>query len=265
MECDGGSPDQYGSGAVRISGRTTVRPDGDLIFISSRERMQTKTTSYIQATRYIRLGIILFLVMIFVVVGNYWLRGELGKVGNLLKSTKDQLGGEVLIVGGIVYLLLLSRPFVPGVELGLLLMCLFGREGIVFVYLATVGGLLLAFTVGRCVPKPCILCWLRKLGMIAIAQDPPDWMEATLKHSKLGQKLPHRFSSSLIRYRYLMLAILFNLPGNSLLGGGGGIALICGMSRVFQWKWFVLTVVLVTAPVPLLAYLGFIQLEALLQ
>ena len=125
--------------------------------------MQTKTPSYIQATRYIRLGILLFLVVAFLLVGNYWLRGELGKVGNLLKSTKDQLGGEVLIVGGIVYLLLLSLPFVPGVELGLLLMCLFGREGIVFIYFATVGGLLLAFTVGRCVPKRSIICWLKNL------------------------------------------------------------------------------------------------------
>ena len=57
--------------------------------------------------------------------------------------------------------------------------------------------------------------------MTDIAQDPRDWMETTLNHSKLGYKLLHRFSSSLVRYRYLMLAILFNLPGNSVLGGGG--------------------------------------------
>jgi hypothetical protein len=101
--------------------------------------------------------------------------------------------------------------------------------------------------------------------MVDITQDPSDWMETTLSHSKLGQKLPHRFRVYLVRYRYLMLALLFNLPGNSVLGGGGGIALICGMSRLFHWKWFVLTVILVTAPVPLLAFLGLIQLEVLLQ
>ena len=59
----------------------------------------------------------------------------------------------------------------------------------------------------------------------------------------------------------LVLGILFNLPGNSVLGGGGGIALICGMSRLFKWQWFLLTVILVTAPVPLLAFFGLIQLE----
>jgi hypothetical protein len=37
----------------------------------------------------------------------------------------------VLIGGGLIYILPLSLPFVPGVELGILLMCVFGKEGIV--------------------------------------------------------------------------------------------------------------------------------------
>jgi hypothetical protein len=70
--------------------------------------------------------------------------------------------------------------------------------------------------------------------------------------------------SFLSKYRYLTIALLFNLPGNYLIGGGGGISLACGISRRFSWKWFLLTVVLAVSPVPLLAFLGVIQLEAFL-
>ncbi len=216
----------------------------------------------IQAPRYIRLFVILCLLMALIVVGDYWLRGELGEIEEFLSSAKNRLGVGVLIIGGMLYLLLLSIPFVPGVELGLLLMCLFGREGIVFVYLSTIGGLLLAFAVGRCLPRPCITRWLKRFGITDISPENPDWVETVLDQSKIGQKLHARLSSSLLKYRYLVLAILCNLPGNSVLGGGGGISMICGASRLFQWKWFLLTIILVTAPVPLLAFYGLIQLEA---
>ena len=221
------------------------------------------TAYYInQSTRYIRLLMIIFILLGIIMIGDYWLRGELGKIEELLMSAKDQMGIGMLILGGMLYLLLLSIPFVPGVELGLLLMCLFGREGIVFVYFCTIGALLLSFTVGRCVPNRCMTCWLQRLGVAEISQTSAvDWEQCMLKHSKIGQKLLGRFGSSLLQYRYLVLGILFNLPGNSVLGGGGGIALMCGVSRLFKWQWFLATVILVTAPVPLLAFLGLIQLE----
>jgi len=49
-----------------------------------------------------------------------------------------------------------------------------------------------------------------------------------------------------------------------MIGGGGGISLACGISRSISWKWFLLTIVLAVLPVPLLAFLGVIQLEAFL-
>ncbi len=103
-----------------------------------------------QIKRYMRLFVIL---LFLIVIGDYWLRGELGKIGEVLRRTKDQLGTGGLIAGGTLYMVFLSIPFVPGVELGLLLMCLFGREGIVLVYGCTVGGLLLSFAMGQCFPK----------------------------------------------------------------------------------------------------------------
>jgi hypothetical protein len=52
------------------------------------------------------------------------------------------------------------------------------------------------------------------------------------------------------------------MPGIYLIGGGGGISLVCGISRNISFKWFLLTVVLAVCPVPLLAFFGVIQLEA---
>jgi hypothetical protein len=49
-----------------------------------------------------------------------------------------------------------------------------------------------------------------------------------------------------------MLALAFNLPGNTLLGGGGGIALAAGMSGLYRPVAYLATVVLAVAPVPLL-------------
>ena len=59
-----------------------------------------------------------------------------------------------------------------------------------------------------------------------------------------------------MRYRYPALAIAIAMPGNIVLGGGGGIALAAGLSRTFHPALFVLTVALATLPVPLAFFLG---------
>jgi hypothetical protein len=65
--------------------------------------------------------------------------------------------------------------------------------------------------------------------------------------------------------RYPALGLLFNLPGNSLIGGGGGIALVGGMSSGLSWPKFALTVTLATVLVPLLALLGVVDIATLIQ
>ena len=63
--------------------------------------------------------------------------------------------------------------------------------------------------------------------------------------------------------RYLGLALVFNLPGNSIFGGGGGIAMLSGASELFRWRAFLLTVMLATSPVPVLMLIGIVSLEHL--
>ncbi len=46
-----------------------------------------------------------------------------------------------------------------------------------------------------------------------------------------------------------------NIPGNTLIGGGGGISLAAGMSRLFRVWRFLLVLAIAVAPVPLIIVL----------
>lgn len=186
-------------------------------------------------------------------------RLELGAVETALAALRDAMG-----LGGLLFLLLgyalaLALPFVPGVEIGLLIIMLFGSLGAIAVYIATIVGLSLAFTTGRLIPERVSTRVLNYLG-IAV---PNGQFESALRTALVGKNPGgsgwHRLVVQLMNYRYLTLAASFNLPGNSVLGGGGGIALLCGASRQFEWHGFVLTVILATAPIPVLVVAGGID------
>jgi hypothetical protein len=69
--------------------------------------------------------------------------------------------------------------------------------------------------------------------------------------SYLTSKAPKRLLPLLLRYRYLALAAALNIPGNYLIGGGGGIALFAGVSRLYSVPGFLITIALAVAPVPM--------------
>ena len=214
---------------------------------------------------YFRIFFIAAFLMVAAFWLDYWLRGEMGIAKKFSDLMEGQWGTGALIGGGIIYVLLLSLPFVPGVELGVLLMCVFGKMGIIFVYFATVAGLSLAFLLGRLLPKEWIESRLQKLGFSQTCGDPADEIDEILDNLSRNRKFYQgRLGSFLTKYRYLTIAVLFNMPGNYLIGGGGGISLACGISSNIPWKWFLLTVVLAVSPVPLLAYFGIIHLEVFL-
>ena len=60
-----------------------------------------------------------------------------------------------------------------------------------------------------------------------------------------------RAVSIAVRYRYLAIALAINMPGNSIIGGGGGIMMIAGLSGIFTPLATFLTVVIAVSPVPL--------------
>ncbi len=221
--------------------------------------------NWVRVMFFMRLLIVFAILVIGAFWLDYWIRGELGMAKKFVMFAQGEWGRGVLIAGGIIYSLLLSLPFVPGVELGILLMCVFGKEGIVFVYLATIAGLSLAFLIGRLVPRQWMDTGWERLGHSQSCTGQSDEIEKMADCISAGRKhIPSWLKSYLVKYRYLTVAILVNLPGNYILGGGGGISIACGTSRRISWKGFLVTIVLAVSPVPILAYLGILQLEALL-
>lgn len=170
-------------------------------------------------------------------------------------ATQAMLHNVVMVSMGL-YIILLALPFVPGVEIGLSLMVMFGASLCLLVYLGTVAALVLAFLAGRLLPPAAIVAsfnWMR----LAKAAGVVSTLASLSTEERLDffmSHVPTRFFSFLLRHRYVALAVLLNMPGNAVIGGGGGIALVAGVSRIFALPYFLLTVALAVAPVPLAYY-----------
>lgn len=197
-------------------------------------------------------GIVLFLgILLFLNYG-------VARLSDLLsfQMWPSDVNLAVFIVFGsaVLYIVLMALPFMPGIEVGLMLMAMLGVGGIVLVYLCTVLALSLSFLAGRLLPPRYIaraLGWLKleRARKLVTELEP---LSAEERFRFLAQRTPSRVVPFLLRHRYLVLAVLFNVPGNAIIGGGGGIALIAGMSRLFPPLKFVLLVCVAITPVPLL-------------
>lgn len=163
----------------------------------------------------------------------------------------------LLLAALVLYALLIAIPFVPGVEIGLSVLAAGGPATAPLVWLATAAGLTLAYVAGCLVPPG----WLRRMltdlqlvraaHLVARFEALPPEGRIRLVHSLL----PEKYCGWIVRFRYLNLAVLINIPGNSVIGGGGGIAFVSGLSGTFRMPLAVLTIALATAPVPLAIWL----------
>lgn len=144
----------------------------------------------------------------------------------------------------------------PGIEIGLALMFFLGNKGAVLVYLCTVIALLISFTIGRSTPPHLIIALLNWFHLdrasALVAQLGP--LDHQQRLNLLYEKAPSRLVPFLLRHRYLAIVVILNLPGNALIGGGGGIGVIAGMSKIFPFYNFALIAAIAVAPVPLLFY-----------
>lgn len=198
-----------------------------------------------------------------IVFGHYLAHLPQPEIRETLEALREGLGMGALLASAATLALLLGVPFVPSVEMGLLMMAVFGHQGAIAAWLATIAGLSLAFAAGRYMPVSAISKWLARQGLAVPADGEPapgPALEELMGKSRLG-RAGGRLGGYLLRHRYLLFAVLINLPGNSLLGGGGGIALVSGFTRLYKWPWFVLTTALASLPIPLLVFLGLIRVE----
>lgn len=118
---------------------------------------------------------------------------------------------------------------------------------------ATVAGLMIAHGVGRLLPERTLSRLLRAVGLTRaadrlVALQP---LERDQRLAVLREGLPRWVRRLATGGRYLLLALLTNLPGNIAPGGGGGLFLFAGFSRLFAPLPTLATAVLAVAPVPL--------------
>ena len=156
----------------------------------------------------------------------------------------------------MAYATLIAIPFVPGIEIGVALLMLQGAAMAPFVYAATALGLLAAFAVGRLIPEKSLARTFADLRLKRAAQlvDRLAPMPPAARLTLLAHRLPNWAAPLATRYRYLTLALLLNIPGNAIIGGGGGISLLAGLSRLYGWRGTTLTFFAAIAPVPLLVW-----------
>ena len=198
------------------------------------------------------------LIVGFLVLVNYGGGLVVQQINFQVWPEHERLMITVLWLAIVVYVLWMALPFVPGIELGLALMVLLGTRGIILVYLCTLLSLSLSFAIGRLVP---LNSFARFLGWLHLykARDLVLQLEPLHSEEKLDfllRSAPSKVIPFLVKHRYLMIAIALNLPGNALIGGGGGIGLISGMSRLYPFPKYILLVSLAITPLPLLVLAG---------
>lgn len=195
----------------------------------------------------------LSLLLILIIGANlvsHWITGLLKF--EILPSNEDSVH-RMIMTAAVVYAVLLAIPFVPGVEIGLALIGMLGPPIVFLVYVSTVAGLSLAFAAGRLISHGGLIRLLdefrlQRVNRLLKTVEP---MSKDERLDFLVAKAPTRIVPFLLRHRYFALALMFNLPGNFLIGGGGGIAMIAGVSGIYSTGGFLMTVMVAVSPVPI--------------
>ncbi len=209
---------------------------------------------YPRLAKTLRILLVLALIVIFAYLAN--MLGDI--VSERLKMEITQENANMIfgatVAAIIIYALLIALPFVPGVEIGIGLMLMFGSSMAVPVYISTVTGLSLGFLIGRLVPEKIMCQCFDFIGLTGFTRLLKEVARKPV-HERLAlliERAPSRITPLLLRYRYLAIAVAFNIPGNSVIGGGGGIAFMAGTSRLFSFPMYLLAVAIGVSPVPIL-------------
>ena len=170
----------------------------------------------------------------------------------MMPSNEKQVH-RLLMIGAVAYVGLLALPFVPGAEIGLAMLTAFGAAIAPLVYAATVAAMMLAYLFGRLLPAETLAWLLSKLRLRrpsnlvsrAALLPPADRLDLLLDAA------PPRMVGLALQHRYVALAVLVNTPGNALIGGGGGIMLMAGMSGIFAPIQTFIAIAVAVSPVPI--------------
>lgn len=168
-------------------------------------------------------------------------------------ETSLMLSAVALAILGF-YVVASAVPFVPGAEIGLGLMVAFGAKVALLVYACMVLALWLAFAIGYLVPARRLQRLFRRLRLrkACVLIRKTRKMTPKERSAYMMAHAPGRMLPFMLRHRYVALALALNLPGNVILGGGGGLALMAGLSRIYTPLGFGMATAVAVAPIPVL-------------
>lgn len=215
-------------------------------------------TGRVPALRWFRIGALLLGYALIIVFGHFagrWLQQNLGLD---LENFNGPTARLVLGIGLLLFIVMLSLPFVPGIEVSLALFAIFGTAIALPVYAATVTALLLSYAAGRFVPLDRLGAFFDYIGLsrASVLVRRLGTMTPQERVASLAQTAPNRLSRILVDRRDLALIAALNMPGNALIGGGGGIALVAGMSGMFRPDRYLVAIAVAALPIPLLMLAG---------
>lgn len=170
-----------------------------------------------------------------------------------IRPNNEDTVHRVIMALAVLYTFTLALPFVPGIEIALALIAIIGPKIVFLLYVCTVAGMLVAFGFGRLIPARILVRLAQDLGMrkVAILIAASEQLDPEERLARLLASARGPVGTFLLRNRYVALAVAVNVPGNFLVGGGGGISLLAGLSRVFSPPAFALTMAVAVSPVPL--------------
>jgi hypothetical protein len=207
--------------------------------------------------RWLRIAVV---VLIYggLLAGGHWGSGWLiDLVGVDLGTGAQSHDLHVMIAGVVFYAALMAIPFVPGMEISLALLAVFGPKVAIAIYAATVAALALSCLIGRMLSVSLIATLFGSLGLqrakgLVESLQP---LTAEQRFEVLIEHAPKRVVPVFLKHRYIAIMVALNVPGNAVIGGGGGIALLAGMSGLFTFPRFLASVSLAALPVPLFVIL----------
>jgi hypothetical protein len=203
--------------------------------------------------KWSRVAMICIALLAIYLVGQYVADMVVSQFGLVMHVRSEPTFHRLIMTASAIYFALMSIPFMPGAEVGISMILVFGSKISFLVYVCTVAALIPPYLVGRLIPVKQCARLFAFLGLTKISrlleQVAPLSADQRLAH--LLNNTPSRIGPFLLRHRFLALALALNLPGNMVIGGGGGIAMLAGMTGFYPVHIYLLTVAVAVAPVPL--------------
>ncbi len=203
--------------------------------------------------RWMRILVLLLIYGALLAGGHWGSEWLIGLVGVDLSPEAESHARRVVMAGIALYTVLMAIPFVPGMEISLALLAAFGHQVAVFIYAATVTALAISYLIGRLVSMRLIELLLEFIGQhrAKALVSSLETMSAQQRLETLIAHAPRRVMPTLLKHRYIAIAMALNLPGNAIVGGGGGIGVVAGISGLFTFPRYLAVVSLAALPVPL--------------